>query len=308
MDFTIMGKVGSYIKQKNLFFAANYKIRTGQRVVDANGNLQFAKTNMFDEMNKAQKKSDSEISSARISSIKQKLMSGRKLTTEEMEYLREKDPSLYKKAKHAEQSREELKNDLKKAKTKNEARQVLTQALIKASAEASAELAAYKSGVSAGAVGISTAGYQAGSEVMGNISGMESISENSPSLLQVNAEISADGEEMTGAAAEVAKLEIKSNQETAENLQQANSEIANAQQSENNVDENNNSSKKTTADDILEKFIMTVRALEDEWYQFTKSKKYDELPDDYFDEKNSKKTNRKVLDAISAYRTAMINR
>lgn len=303
MDFTMMGKVGSYIKQKNLFFAANYKIRTGQRVVDANGNLQFAKTNMFDEMNKAQKKSDSEVSSARISSIKQKLTSGRKLTTEEMGYLREKDPGLYKKAKHAEQSREELKNDLKKAKTKNEARQVLTQAMIKASAEASAELSAYKSGISAGAVGISTAGYQAGSEVTGNISGMENISENSPSLLQVNAEISADGEEMTGAAAEVTKLEIKANQETAENLQQANFENAEAQNTE-----NNNSSKKTTADDILEKFIMTVRALEDEWYRFTKSKEYDKLPDDYFDEKNSKKTNRKVLEAISAYRTAMINK
>ena len=326
MDFTTIGKVGSYLKQKNLYFAANYKIKTGQRVVDANGNLQFAKSNMFDEMLKAKKKSDSDVNAARISGIKQKLMNGRKLTTEEMSYLREKDPKLYKKAKHAEDAREELKGELKKAKTKQEARQAVTQAMIKASAEASAELAAYKNGIAAGGGGVATAGYQAGTEVGGNIAGAENFSENisaenSPSLIQANEQISADGEQMTEAAAEVTKLEIQNNQETAENLQQANEENSEVQAEEKNSSEKSstnpaenseeNSDKKTTADDILEKFIMTIRALEDEWAKFTKSKEYDELPDDYFEEKNSKekisKPNQKILDAISIYRTAMIS-
>ena len=311
MDFTTIGKVGSYLKQKNLFFAANYKIKTGQRVVDSNGNLQFAKTNMFDEMLKTKKKSDSEINSARISGIKQKLMNGRKLTTEEMSYLRENDPKLYKKAKHAEDAREELKGELKKAKTKQEARQTVTQAMIKASAEASAELAAYKSAMTAGGGDVATAGYQAGTEVGGNIAGAENFSENlnvedSPSLIRANEQISADGEQMTEAAAEITKLEIQANQETAENLQQANQENSQVQQAEeNNSDEN--SSQKTTADDILEKFIMTIRALEDEWANFTKSKKYDELPNDYFDKEDSKKPSQKILDAISVYRNAMLN-
>ena len=267
MDFTMIGTVNSYIRQKNLHFAANYKIRTGQRVVDANGNLQFAKSNMFDEMLGTQKKNNDELTSARIASIKQKLMSGRKLTTEEMVYLREKDPSLYKKAKHAEDSREELKNNLKKAKTKNEARQAVTQAMIKASAEAGAELAAYKNGIMAGG---------------SNISGAENLSADTPSLIQANENISATGE--------LAKFEIQANQETAENLQQANSE---------------NAQKNNTAEGILEKFIMTVRALEDEWANFTKSKEFERLPEDYFEEKNSKiiKTpNKKVLDAILIYR------
>lgn len=336
MDFTMIGTVGSYIKQKNLHFAANYKIKTGQCVVDANGHLQFAKSNMFDQMVKAQKKSDSEVSAARISSIKQKLMNGKKLSTEEMGYLREKDPSLYKKAKHAEEAREELKNELKKAKTKQEARQAVTQAMIKASAEASAELAAYKAGMSAGGGGAIPS--QAGAEVGGNIAGVENSAGNlsgseSPSLLTVNEQISADGEQMTEAAAEVTKAEIQANQEAAENLQQANAENAEAQQAEKTsaensseknspVDSSEKSSQKNTVDGILEKFIMTIRALEDEWAQFTRSKEFKELPEDYREKKeleeigDTKHKNhyksvdtpsQKVLDVISIYRNAMSN-
>lgn len=325
MDFTMIGTVGSYLKQKNLHFAANYKIRTGQRVVDSNGNLQFAKSNMFEEMNKAQKKTEDEVSAARIAGIKQKLMNGRKLTTEEMNYLREKSPQMYRKAKHAEEAREELKSELKKAKTKQEARQAVTQAMIKASAEASAELAAYKSAMTAGGGGgIATAGYQAGNEISGNIAGVESSAENTPSLIQANEQISADGEKMTEAAAEVTKLEIQNNQETADNLQQANAENSQAQQADKNSD--NNSVEKSkgneTVDGIMEKFIMTIRALEDEWAQFTKSKEYDELPDDYSEEEKLKKLgdtkhknnykpldtpSQRVLDFISVYRNAMLN-
>ena len=80
MDFTTIGKIGSFVKQKNLLFAANYKIKTGQRIVDANGNLSFSKASMFDQINQAQKKSQSELDKARIASIKQKLMSGKKLS------------------------------------------------------------------------------------------------------------------------------------------------------------------------------------------------------------------------------------
>ena len=304
MDFTTIGTIGSYIKQKNLNFAANYKLKTGQRVVDANGNLQFAKSNMFDQMLKAQKKSDSEVDAAKISSIKQKLMSGKKLSTAEMGYLKEKDPKLYKKAKHAEEAREELKGELKKAKTKQEARQAVTQAMIKASAEASAELAAFKNSAGAGGGEISGAGYQAGTEIGGNISGIETSAEETPSMIQVNEQISADGEEMTEAAAEVTKLEIQADQDTAEDIQQANSESAEAKE---NSPTEKTSSGKTTADDILEKFIMTIRALEDEWAEFAKSKKFTKLPEDY--SKDSKKiintANKKTLDAVTAYRNAM---
>ena len=329
MDFTTIGRIGSYVKQKNLNFAANYKIKTGQRVADANGNLHFAKSTMLDQMVEAHKKSASEVDAAKIASIKQKLMNGKKLSTEEMGYLREKDPKLYKKAKHAEDSREELKSELKKAKTKQEARQIVTQAMIKASAEATAELAAYKNGLATGG-GVATSGYQAGNEVGGAVANSEISAENlsgedSPSLISVNEEISSDGEEMTEAAVEVTKLEIQANQETAEDFQQANAESSETQQAEDNS--NKNSSNKLSSkfgltnsatdidspQDIMEKYLMTIRALEDEWAQFTKSKKYDKMPEDYFevDKKNNSKTidtpNKNVLDVISIYRQSMLN-
>ena len=116
------------------------------------------------------------------------------------------------------------------------------------------------------------------------------------------------------AAAEVTRAEIKANQEAAENIQQANAENAEAEKTE------ENSSKKTTADDILEKFIMTIRALEDEWAQFTKSKEYYDLPEDYRekkeleeigDEKHRNKyksvdaPSQKILDVVSIYRNAI---
>ena len=333
MDFTTIGTVSSFIKQKNLNFAANYKIKTGQRVADANGNLQFAKSSMFDQLMEANKKSDSDVVSARISSIKQKLMNGKKLSTEEMGYLREKDPSLYKKAKHADDAREELKAELKKAKTKQEARQAITNAMVKASAEASAELAAYKSGLTAGGGAVANAGYQAGTEVGGNVAGVESSAEGAnaePSLISVNEKISADGEEMTGAAAEVTKLEIRANQETAENIQQANevgAEIENSDaetfddknKSENSTSKTN-SAENNSPQSIMEKFLMTVRALEDEWAQFTKSETFDKMPEDYSEEnKREKITGKKfknnykkldapqknILEAVGAYRNAM---
>ena len=339
MDFTTIGTVGSYLKQKNLNFAANYKIKTGQRVADANGNLHFAKSTMFDQMVAAQKKSDSEVDAAKISSIKQKLMNGKKLSTEELGYLREKDPKLYKKAKHAEEAREELQSELKKAKTKQEARQAVTQAMVKASAEASAELAAYKSALNAGGGEVSTAGYQAGTEVGGNVAAVEGSTENlsaeeSPSLIQVNEKISADGEEMTGAAVEVTKAEIQANQDAAENIEQANKEFSDAQKTEEPSKENPSANKLSSKfalnnsatdinspQDIMEKFIMTIRALEDEWAQFTKSKDYEEMPEDYFSEddrekvskKSSKKPykditapSQKLSDIISVYRKAML--
>ena len=200
MDFTTMGTVNSYVRQKNLMFAKDYKIRTGQRVVDANGNLNFAKPSMFDQVLESQKKSDDVVSSEKIANIKRKLMSGKKLSQSEMSYLRDKDPGTYKKAKHAEQAREELESDLKRARTKNEARQAVTRAMIKASAEASAELAAYKSGLSAAAGGANAgANLPTGGE---NISGPEvstgadsaNVSGENPEVAQVNPEVSATGE------------------------------------------------------------------------------------------------------------------
>ena len=326
MDFTTIGTLGSFIKQKNLTFAANYKIKTGQRIADANGNLLSTKSSMFEALNKANKKSTDQLKQQRVSSIKNKLMSGQKISDVELNYLKENDPSLYRKAKHADDAREELKADLRKAKTKQEARQAVTQAMMKASAEAAAELAAYKNGMAAG--GAVPSGANVGGDVsVGNVvpsAEPENISaENvaSQSLADVNAEVEQVGEEMTSATNEVIKIELAEAQ-TAENVHGENiSEPAEENQptteniSDNKKTSSNNSqnisqsdsSEKTTADDILEKFIMTIRALENEWAKFAKSDEYKDLPEDIFDDNENKlaEPNNKVTKIISAYRKSM---
>ena len=77
---------------------------------------------------------------------------------------------------------------------------------------------------------------------------------------------------------------------------------------------------------IMEKFIMVVRAIEDEWLNFAKSDDYKELADDEIEEAKleqielltGKKRKRKykisvdkpnahVMDMIAAYRNTMMN-
>ncbi|MBE8950975.1 MAG: hypothetical protein SR3Q1_10360 [Quinella sp. 3Q1] len=52
----------------------------------------------------------------------------------------------------------------------------------------------------------------------------------------------------------------------------------------------------------MEKYIWTVRALEDEWAKFTNSKEYKDLPNNLTDKKF---LNRRIIDAAAAYRRAM---
>ncbi|MBQ6975665.1 MAG: hypothetical protein IJQ16_03835 [Selenomonadaceae bacterium] len=262
MDFVTIGKVGSYIKQKNLSFAANYKIKTGQSVTDGNGNLSFTQTSMFEQLNQATKKTADEVKTARLASIKNKLMSGRKLTDEEMGYLRENDAELYKKANHADDAREELKAELKGAETKQEAREILTRAMITASAEASAELAAFKSGVATGGGEISTSA--------------ENISFNETST-------------------PIENISVNETSTPTENI------------SVNETSENQNSDKQS----ILEKFTMTIRALEDEWMKFSNSDEYKDLPENFFGAEKVYKfaevPNKKILSAIYSYRNSADN-
>jgi len=286
MDFTAIGKVGSYIKQKNLVFAANYKIKTGQRITDSNGQLSFTYSTMFEQVKKSSKKTADQIKAARLASIKNKLMAGRKLSNEEMGYLRVNDSGLYKKAKHAEDAREELKAELKGAKSKQEARQILTRVMVKASAEAAAEISACKGGASIGA-----GSFGAGGEInisAGNVAtGAENIS--------------------TGEVISTENLNVTENISNGANVTSTEniSGNENSMSTENNFG-NENSDGKTAADNILEKFIMTIRALEDEWRNYTNSDEYKDLPENFGEDKPvykiSEVSSKKVFDAIFTYR------
>ena len=260
MDFAVIGTLSSYVKQKNLTFAAKHKLRTGQTLTNANGNFISMSTSTFDKLREAAKASSDQAKAQKLALIKRKLRDGQKLTDEELGFLRVNDTKTYKKAKAADDAREELKSELKKAKSKGEAQEAMTRAMIKASSAAMAELSALGSG--GGNVAAQAGGsIQAGGE---NLSATEN-----QSPVEVNQSIQTSDE--------------KSSDEKIFPTQK-------------------NSDDKNTPEDIMEKYIWTIRALEDEWAKFTNSKTYGDLPDNLTDKKIF---SRKLLNAAAAYRKAM---
>lgn len=307
MDFTTMGTVSAYVRQKNLNFAANCKIKIGQKMTDANGILNFETTDVVE----AKKKSDDEVGAAKLAGIRKKLASGLALSSDELIYLQQSDPKTYKRAKHAEEAREELRGELKKAKTKQEAKQAVTQAMIKASAKASADISDYKSNSS---------------------NNMDDAGEVVSNDLNFSTEkIFAD--------AEYQKLDSEKNYFSWNNEGEENYFSWNDEEyysdSQKYFDENfygkenfknpiNNSKEKNSGSpqEIMETFIMTIRAIEAEWAQFTKSKEYDVLPNNKTEAdllnilgekekkfyKETEAPNAKMRWAVTAYRNAMMYR
>ena len=140
-----IGRIGAYVQQRNLKTAAKYRIKTGQSLIpNKTEKLQSALQKI--SANQSTKHSDP----IRTATIKSKLKGGRKLSSDELSYLRENDPALYRKAKGAQRAREELERDLSSCHTKAEARQALMRAQLKESSEALAELTAAKGGAGAG--------------------------------------------------------------------------------------------------------------------------------------------------------------
>ena len=250
MDFATIGTLSSYVKQKNLAFAAKHKIRTGQTLTNANGNFISMSTSTFDKLREAAKTSTDQAKAQKLALIKRKLKAGQKLTDEELGFLRVNDPKTYKKAKAADEAREELKDDLKKAKTKGEAREAMTRAMIKASSAAMAELSALGQGGGNAAAGGS--GFSAGGEVS---SGAENIS---------GGEVSSGNENISG-------TENKTLVEVNQSIQNPNGQ---SNDEKNPLAQKNSDDGKNTPEDIMEKYIWTIRALENEWAQFTNSKDY----------------------------------
>ena len=310
MDFTTIGTVASYLKQKNMKFAADYKIKTGQKLTDANGDLKFAKCDTSDQVD-TKKRSEKEISEARIASIKQKLANGQKLSSEELSYLRSREPKTYKKAKHADEAREELKGELRKAKTKQEAKQAVTQAMIRASAEASADIADYKSNSSS-----STDGAEKNiNSVSGEVDGL------SNALHATFAENWGYTEENNVDLTDFSNSEQKNFDAEENNFSNISPYLRQSTNFSKNLRLKNSNSDEDSPQNVMERFIMTIRALEATWAEFTNSKEYAELPDNKHEEeilnliggdktnrnryKQIEKPNATTLNAVAAYRNSM---
>lgn len=311
MDFATIGKISSFVKTKNLMFAANYKIKTGQTLTNANGNLVSTNAVTFDKLRDAAKTGQDKAKQAKLQRIKQKLLQGKEISEEEFAFLRANDPKLYKKARAAEEAREDLKDDLKKAKSKEEAREAMTRAMVKASTEAMAELSSLGQGGGSALTGGGGAAMQTGGDA-----GAINFSDDVGIAMQADGEVSAASNGAEGQTFTEANQSIQSAGEKATDALTSANQDGNKTSVEKNSAAQESSDELNTPEDIMEKYLMKIRALEDEWAKFTNSKEYKDLPEHTIEESvtaTNKKTrrqidapNRKVLEAATLYRKAMM--
>lgn len=314
MDFTRIGNINSFVKQKNLLFAANYKIKTGQRLVDDNGTINFARSVMFSQTQTSKTDTISSADKTRLNSIKQKLKSGKKLSGAEMAYLREKDEKLYQKAKYADEAREALKADLRAAKTKQEARQAVMRATARLAADCAADFEALKGG--GGGISLS-AGMNFGGDALANPSGGFAVSVNSGTENlnvdggEVSAEVQNAGNEIS-ADAQNASGEVSADTQnaTGENSNATNETNNNENPFEQMLNANNDSD---SSFDILDKYLYAIQAIQNEWLEFIKTEDYKDLPEDIIEkaemklhgDKKNKTSSTQAADAILTYREVM---
>ena len=352
-----IGRVGAYVQQRNLKTAAKYRIKTGQSLIpNKTEKLQSALQKISSNQNT--KHSDP----IRTATIKTKLKGGRKLSADEMSYLRENDPDLYRKAKGAQRAREELERDLSSCHTKAEARQALMRAQLKASSEALAELTAAKGG-GAGAVGgassfsggvgddisadinADSAGAMAGTDVnaaanvdVDNNMGAAMVNaapiEASTTDGMTNSEASGEAAVVTEDVAQAEATDKRASETVAKEIissvmREINtimSELNKADDGDKGVEqlsEDNGSdaasmgqaasskdSAKDAASEIIEKLLYKLRAIQNAWDEFTRSKEYKEMPEGYLDGEDKKTgasavskgfTGDGIIDMISQY-------
>lgn len=133
--FEWIGRISDYTATWKLKKEANYRIKTGQAISLTDSKKQMAeeaRQKRPQNVGTIAKVTDA----TRLAIISQKARGGKKLTPEEMRLLKENDEALYQKAKKADDAREELKAALKRARTKEAARRILMEAQLKVAIEA----------------------------------------------------------------------------------------------------------------------------------------------------------------------------
>ena len=141
--FEAIGTLHSYTKQYQLKKSAKQKVTTGEAFDWKDARSSFVKAQeprrtapkSFVELSlEKSKKDDDRTAATKKSGIKQKLRRGKKLSPQELEYLRRHDEELYEKAKTTMEEREKLARALKSAKTKAEAQRAVAIAYANAAA------------------------------------------------------------------------------------------------------------------------------------------------------------------------------
>lgn len=340
--FEAIGTLHSFAQQYQLQKSAKQKVKTGQSFdwKDASKSS-FVKAKEKPEETKSvfelyggkTEKKDDVTRSARKSNIKQKLRRGKKLSPQDLEYLRQTDEALYEKAKTTMEEREKLERALKAAKTKAEAQRAVAIAYANAAALMSGNIGGGAGGTAAGVssggrdvVGAdagTAANAEGGAASFGadasinfetdavdvNAVGMEATSMDSTGA---EASVSAEGVS-AGSATEATGAEAAGNEngtETSAGIGQENKDATLSLQQ---------TSQDAEFDDPL--ILLILRHLKAEWNDFMRSKTYRDLPEDEIQEANrhgTEKTRqqRRATEGVkavslttvtSAYQTAKID-
>lgn len=189
--FEGIGRMGAYLKQRDLKLQAKYKMKTGQSL-DALKE-QLRKNNTFEARTiRAQKTRMTD--DTKVSIIRQKLRAGRELSAAELTYLKKNDPDLYAKAREAQETRTELQQALKRAKTKAEAIRAVAQIQAKVATAAALEA---KYGSTSGAMANAAAGAGMSAPAEGGASSMADTASSAASFATETAEQAAGVGTMT---------------------------------------------------------------------------------------------------------------
>ena len=305
--FEWIGKISDYTATWKLKKEANWRIKTGQSI-----SLTDSKKDFAEEARQRKPQTVGTLAkvtdATRLAIISQKARGGKKLTPEELRLLKENDEALYQKAKKADDAREELKAALKRAKTKEAARRILMDAQLKVAIEA---MEAAKSGAgslpaasASGAGGASSAeaGRAAANDSAaapeGGASGFgdgaapalagagEAAAAKAAPAAQAGQEVqggaaSTNGSTeaaQSGAAEKGAAHDGKAHDAGEKKPSFLEERVAQLKASYSRaMDELENA--KNAKFDLDDTYIIVLRALADEWREFTSSKAWEKLPE-----------------------------
>ncbi|MCL2283244.1 MAG: hypothetical protein FWC26_08000 [Fibromonadales bacterium] len=127
--FGCAGRIFDYVKVTQL--EAKWQQRKLDFIAPETENNKIQKNNFF-------KQNDEMVKAATLDRIVGKMKTGKRLSHDEMEYLRKHAPGLYTKAVKIEKEREELRQALRNCKTKEEAKRVQAAKALQLQAEAKA--------------------------------------------------------------------------------------------------------------------------------------------------------------------------
>ena len=312
--FEWIGKISDYTATWRLKKEANWRIKTGQSI-----SLTDSKKDFAEEARQRKPQTVGTLAkvtdATRLAIISQKARGGKKLTPEELRLLKENDEALYQKAKKADDAREELKAALKRAKTKEAARRILMDAQLKVAIEA---MESAKSGAGSLPVASASDAGGASSAEAGRAAANNSAAAPeggalgfgdgaAPALAGAGEAAAAKaapaaqaGQEVQGGAASANSSAASANG-SAEGAQSGAAEkgaahdgrahdagekkpsfleerVAQLKASYNRaMDELENA--KNAKFDLDDTYIIVLRALADEWREFTSSKAWEKLPE-----------------------------